>query len=277
MVVTTDLSLEGVHFRRDWHTPESVGHRCLARGLSDVAAMGARPIAVFLSVALPPELAGVWASRFARGLLALAREHGVPLAGGDTAQAPGALSADITVLGAVPQGRALLRSGAREGDSIYVTGTLGGAAAELRYLAQQPGRFQRLRRDAASHPHLFPVPHCAVGPRLLALASAAIDVSDGLSTDLEHLCLKSGLGAELERAALPIAPGAYLMLALHGGDDYERLFTTPPARRVPRRIAGVAVTRIGRMVPRSPRGPRMLLIAQGGESSALKPGGWQHL
>jgi thiamine-monophosphate kinase len=282
IVVTTDLSLEGVHFRRDWHTPESAGHRCLARGLSDVAAMGARPISAFLSLALPPELAGDWADRFACGLLALAGAHGVPLAGGDTAQAPGAsgkalLAADITLLGAVPSGRALLRSGARAGDLIYVTGTLGGAAAELRVLAREPAAFARLRRASGAHPHLFPEPRCSVGPRLLALASAVIDVSDGLSTDLQHLCQESGLSAELDQGALPIAPRADLALALNGGEDYQLLFTTPAARRVPRTIAGVPVTRIGRMLPRRRGAPRMVLIGADGSRSAIEAGGWQHL
>jgi thiamine-monophosphate kinase len=148
IVVTTDLSLEHVHFRRDWHPPESVGHRCLARGLSDLAGMGARPLAAFLSLAVPPALArrirgSSWLDRFLDGLLALAEEAGVPLAGGDTAQSPvvaagaaaaapsGLAVADIVLLGSVPRGRALLRSGARPGDRIYVTGALGGAAAEL--------------------------------------------------------------------------------------------------------------------------------------------------
>ena len=141
MVVTTDLSLENVHFRREWHPPQSVGHRCLARGLSDLAAMGARPEAAFLSLALPAELTGEWMERFFNGLMALAERCQVPLAGGDTAKAPMVI-ADIVLLGSVPKGKALLRSGARAGDVLYVTGALGGSAAELLALEQRPAKFR---------------------------------------------------------------------------------------------------------------------------------------
>src|SRR5580704_9901695 len=124
-LVTTDFSLEGVHFRREWHPPDSVGHRCLARGLSDIAAMGGNPRAAFLSLALPPELPQIWVDRFIAGLLKLAGQFSVSLAGGDTAESPAGVLADIMVLGSVPTGEAILRSGARPGDFIYVTGTLG--------------------------------------------------------------------------------------------------------------------------------------------------------
>src|SRR5512140_1758731 len=120
LLVTTDFSLEGVHFRRDWHAPEVVGHRCLTRGLSDIAAMGGEPLAVFLSLALPPALAQSWANGFLKGLLRLAKQFRVPLAGGDTAQSPAGVLADIIVIGSVPKGKAILRSGARPGDRIYV-------------------------------------------------------------------------------------------------------------------------------------------------------------
>src|SRR5579862_8612874 len=128
-LLTTDFTLEDRHFRRDWHPPDAVGHRCLARGLSDIAAMGGTPRAVFLSLAMPPDLPQRWVDQFMGGLLKLARRHSVALAGGDTAQSPGGVLADIVVLGSVPGGRALLRSGARPGDLIYVTGSLGSAMA----------------------------------------------------------------------------------------------------------------------------------------------------
>src|ERR1035438_7566539 len=133
-LITTDFSLEDVHFRREWHPPDSVGHRCLARGLSDIAAMGGIPRAAFLSLALPPELPQTWVDKFVAGLLKLAAQFSVPLAGGDTAQSSAGILADIVVLGSVPAGQAVLRSGARPGDFLYVTGTLGSASAALKHL-----------------------------------------------------------------------------------------------------------------------------------------------
>src|SRR5450755_214169 len=272
IVVTTDLSLERVHFRREWHPAESVGHRCLARGLSDLAAMGARPVAAFLSLALPGELTrkrgrgANWMDRFLDGFFRLAELHNVSLAGGDLAQSPevgdgvSLVTADIILLGAVVRGRAMLRSGARVGDRIYVTGSLGGAAAELLALERNPQRFQRAHANA-EHPHLYPRPRLDVGRKLVAnkMATAAIDISDGLSTDLTHLCEESGLAAEVDAAVLPIHLMAVLAekagwtrsaeaLALHGGEDYELLFTAPPSVSVPRSISGVPIHAIGRMV-----------------------------
>jgi thiamine-monophosphate kinase len=284
LVVTTDFSLEDVHFRRGWHAPEAVGHKCLARGLSDIAAMGARPVAAFVSLAVPRELTRgrrSWVDRFYDGLLALAEQWGVPLAGGDLAQAPGGararVAADIVLVGAVERGRALLRSGAKAGDVIYVTGTLGGAAAELRAVIESPARFRSLVAASAEHPHFFPEPRIHIGRALVRrrLATAAIDISDGLSVDLEHLCEESGLRAEVDAALLPLGRGATLNDALHGGDDYELLFTARASARMPRRIAGVPVRRIGSMLRRRSGVPQTTLIRDG-QRSELKPGGWQH-
>jgi thiamine-monophosphate kinase len=288
LVVTTDFSLEDVHFRRAWHPPEAVGHKCLARGLSDVAAMGARPVAVFLSLAVPAELTrgtkqggASWVDRFYDGLLGLAEVWQVPLAGGDLAQAPGGkdarVAADIVVVGAAERGRALLRAGARAGDVLYVTGTLGGAAAELRDLQRTPARFRGVAEEKAGHPHFFPQPRVAVGLALVRrrLATAAIDVSDGLSVDLQHLCEESGLQAEVDAALLPVAAGATLKDALHGGDDYELLFTADVEVRVPRRIGGVPVHRIGRMLRRRTGQPQAVLIVDG-QKNELRPEGWEH-
>jgi thiamine-monophosphate kinase len=294
VLVTTDFTLEGRHFRRDWHPPESVGHRALARGLSDLAAMGARPLGAFLSLALPKDMVAtksgrVWVDRFFAGLRALAEEHRVPLAGGDTSESPcGLLLADIVLVGSAAAGGALRRSGGRVGDALYVTGALGGAAAELasleRRAASGRSRAQRMpvRQSAADHPQLMPQPRVKVGLELVrrGLASAAIDLSDGLSSDLAHLCRESRVGAEIEAEALPIhwlarklGPERGLELALNGGEDYELLFSADAKVRMPRSVAGVAITRIGRLV----RGKGMWIEDGTGEPRRLEPGGWQHL
>jgi thiamine-monophosphate kinase len=297
VLVTTDFTLEGRHFRRDWHSPESAGHRALARGLSDLAAMGAKPLAAFLSLALPVEMlrtrAGrVWVERFLGGLRGLAERVGVPLAGGDTSESPGGLVlADIVLVGSAPAGRALRRGGGKVGDGVYVTGELGGAAAELESLRRggkkkrQPTLSGKAGKGGppdfgAAHPQMWPEPRLGVGQALLRrrLASAAIDLSDGLSTDLAHLCRESGVGAEIDLGALPIHPLAQgateraLELALHGGEDYELLFAAPAKVLMPRSVAGVRVMRIGRLV----RGASILAIEEGGRRRELKPGGWEH-
>lgn len=281
VAVTTDLSVEGRHFRLNWHSPESVGHRTLARGLSDLAAMGARPVAAFLSLGLPRELTVAgngrsWVERFLDGLLALAKEHRVPLAGGDLAESPLAL-ADIVLTGVVPRGQALLRSGAKVGDRIYVTGSLGGAAAELAALAANPAALRDRRSGDGPAPHLFPQPRVKQGIwlRKRGVAKAAMDLSDGLSTDLAHLCDESRVAAEIDGAALPLGAGATLEMALHGGEDYELLFTAGKDEKVPSEIAGVAVTEIGRIRPRKAGRPTIgLRTADGVE--ALEALGWEH-
>ncbi len=274
-LVTTDFSLEEVHFRRAWHPAESVGHRCLARGLSDIAAMGGEPLAAFLSLALPENLPRRWVDGFLRGFLALAGEFDVVLAGGDTAESPGGggILADVVVVGRVPQGQAVLRSGARPGDGIYVTGELGGSAAVL-YQLRESGASPKGKLHAA---HFFPVPRVAAGCALRQkrLASAMIDVSDGLSTDLSHLCEESGVGALVNDPSVPrpVLPGASsLHFALHGGDDYELLFTAARSRPVPAKIAGVRVTRIGEIVKKK----GMWLVDAHGQRKPLQARGWQH-
>jgi thiamine-monophosphate kinase len=292
LVVTTDLSLENVHFRRDWHPPQSVGHRCLARGLSDLAAMGARPEAAFLSLALPAELTGYrngfpyhsWMQGFFEGLMALAERYRVPLAGGDLAKSPpglrhssGLVVADIVLLGSVPNGRSLLRSGARSGDLIYVTGALGGSAAELLAVQRRPAAFRGADAGGEGHPHLYPEPRLATGRKLMRgrFATAAIDLSDGLSTDLAHLCEESGLGAEIDAESLPVDARATLEQALHGGEDYELLFTAAPETVVPSPLGGVLTHPIGRMKKRG-RGPLVQMSDRDGRRTALAAGGWEH-
>jgi thiamine-monophosphate kinase len=293
VLVTTDFTLEDRHFRRDIHPPESVGHRCLARGLSDLAAMGATPIAAFLSLALPATMLAeapgrLWISRFFNGLRALGEMHDVPLAGGDTSQSPGGFKAlilaDVVLVGSAPKGRALRRSGASPGDSLYVTGHLGGAAAELSAMLSRRRRINHVA-TTENHPHLFPEPRLDTGDSLLRreLATACIDISDGLSTDLAHLCRASGVAAEIEQTALPIHPlaskihpEAALHAALHGGEDYELLFTAPAATRMPTSLAGVQITRIGKLTRKRSGRPLITLIAPNGTHTELKPAGWEH-
>ena len=295
IAVTTDLSIAGRHFRLDWHPPEVVGYRTLARGLSDLAAMGARPLAAFLSLGLPPKLTKAegrkssWLDRFFEGFLELAHAHKTPLAGGDLGQSPLAV-ADIVLVGAVPRGRALLRSGARAGDLIYVTGMLGGAAAGLARLSVLAASSKRRAGSEPSAPpsipkkmvealaaHFHPQPRLAQGAWLQSkgLATSAIDLSDGLSTDLAHLCEESGVAAEIDAASLPLAPGATLEQALHGGEDYELLFTAPAEARMPSRVAGVPVTPIGR-ITRKLRGRPITTIRTERGAEALVPRGWEH-
>lgn len=290
ILVTTDFTLEGRHFRRDLHPPESVGHRCLARGLSDLAAMGATPMAAFLSLALPADLVTTskgraWITRFFKGLHALAGRHRITLAGGDTAQSPeSAILADIILLGTAPTGKSLRRSGAKPGDVLYVTGALGGSAAELS--AMLSGRTPSTKTiKTEGYPQLFPQPRIAAGQELRRrkLATACIDISDGLSTDLAHLCHASNLAAELDQSAIPLhalarklGPHAALNAALHGGEDYELLFAAPASTRVPPQLAGIPITRIGQFIRKQARQPLMTLIAADGTRATLKPHGWEH-
>ena len=300
-LVTTDFTLEGIHFRREWHPAESVGHRALTRGLSDIAAMGGKPVAAFLSLGLPPDLPQAWVERFMRGLLGLAEKYGVTLAGGDTAESPHGILADIIVVGTAPKGRSVLRSGAHVGDRIFVSGELGGSAAAVAWLrslelvrrhperSRFSGRAKSLSRADArgnlarrdDYPrHFYPEPRLELG-RILrekGLATAMIDLSDGLSTDLAHICEESGVGAEIESAAIPLARvgksghEVSLDLALHGGEDYELLFTSPRGKRVPKQVAGVPLTLIGHIS----RHRKVLLFNRRLVGYELVPRGWEH-
>ena len=233
LLFTTDLLLEGVHFRRDTHSAEDIGYKALARGLSDIAAMGGEPRFCLLSLAVPRWANRAWVDRFYRGFLQLAHRTGTPLAGGDLARAA-RLACDVTVCGATTKNRALLRSRARPGDHIYVSGLLGGSALGL------AGAGGRARKR-----HLRPEPRLALGKFLRdhVRAHAAMDLSDGLSLDLRRMCLASGVSARIETP--PVFPGASLDQALHGGEDYELLFTVAPRTHPPHDFEGVPLTRVG--------------------------------
>ncbi|GAA4426395.1 thiamine-phosphate kinase [Acidovorax lacteus] len=259
LAVSSDMLVQGRHFFADVD-PEALGHKALAVNLSDLAACGARPLAFTLALALP-EADDAWLAALARGLFALADAHSCELVGGDTTRGP--LNLCITVFGEVPAGQALLRSGARPGDDVYVSGTLGDARLALEALQGHltlPAEVLQAARQRLERP----TPRVALGQALRGLATSAIDVSDGLLGDLAHVLDRSGVGAvvEIERAIELIAARAYLKstsshfdaevwqrAALAGGDDYELLFTAPAAeRQAVQAVAaavGTPVARIG--------------------------------
>ncbi len=233
LVFTTDFALEGRHFTLDTHSATDIGHKALARSLSDLAAMGSRPAFCLVSLAVPSRLGARWVQGFYRGLLALAAQFDTMLAGGDLARFDSVL-VDVMCCGHVPRGKALLRSTAKPGDRIYVTGELGGSAHGL-----------ATKRGKNWKRHLRPMPRVEAGLALHRFGVAAcMDLSDGLAMDLHRLCLESGVSAQLS-GTLPIARGASLEEALSGGEDYELLFTAPARSRIPPRIAGVSVACIG--------------------------------
>jgi thiamine-monophosphate kinase len=298
LILTTDMSIEDVHFSHRLHPAEAVGHRALARSLSDVAAMGGVPRYLLVSLAISRQVTRDWVSGFYRGMQALARRFGVRLIGGDTALVPGRTFIDVIVAGEVPRGKALRRSGARTGDQIFVSGRLGLAALGLRLLqskgAQAPlpvPKARALRRQAqarvpvplareAVHAHLYPEPQCALGRFLSGgrTASALMDLSDGLSTDLSRLCTASGVGARLWAAKIPgpNLPEAAdsLQLALHGGEDYQLLFTVPPreASRLPSKFQGRPLYHLGEI--EASKGIK--LVMPEGKVHILEPAGWDY-
>jgi thiamine-monophosphate kinase len=236
LLFTSDMFIEGVHFLRETHKPAQAGRKALVRGLSDIAAMGGAPRFCLVSLCVPAWANTRWVNRFFDGILDLAAVVGTVLAGGDLSHGE-TLACDVTVCGAAPRGTALRRSGARLGHEIYVSGVLGGSALGL-----------ETKKGKALKRHLCPEPRLALGKFLREKlgASSAIDLSDGLSLDLRRICLASGVGAEI--AAPPRFPGASLEQALHGGEDYELLFTVPADVKVPDRFDGLPLTRIGAIV-----------------------------
>ena len=256
LLVSTDLSVEDVHFRRAWLSAEEIGWRAAAASISDLAAMGARPRYALLALTLP-EADEEWVGEFADGFLRLADSFEVELIGGDTTRGP--LAITVTALGEVLPGKALTRAGARVGDQVWVSGVLGSASLALLHLQGA----LRLRGPDLAHclARLHtPTPRVALGAALVGIASAAIDVSDGLVADLGHICERSGTGAEIDLAAVPCVAEVTMLrdvplvrdALLAGGDDYELVFTAPvSADREIVALSGrlaVAATPIGRIV-----------------------------
>lgn len=259
LLTTTDLLVEGVHFRREWTPLRLLGRKSVAVNVSDIAAMGGEPRALYLALALPPDFTVEEADEFAAGVLEAAAGYGAALAGGDTCRSPGPLLISVTAEGAVPETEMVRRSGGRPGDALYVSGTLGDSALALRLLlvGETPPPFLAAR-------HHDPAARAALGRALASAgaASAMIDLSDGLLADLGHLLEASGTGARIEAAALPLSPlfrealaadPSLLELALGGGEDYELLFSVPPQAEgrlsAAAAAAGVPVTRVGTLLP----------------------------
>lgn len=247
LLVTTDQLVEDVHYRKEWLTADQTGARALGRALSDIAAMGGEARLAFLSLALPADRDERWCIGFLRGFGTAACRHKVHWAGGDLSATAGPPTAAMTILGEAPRGTAILRSGARPGDRLFVSGVLGRRAMTI-------------------------TPRLALGDllRRRRLATAMIDLSDGLSTDLGHLTKASGVGAVVQVERIPAA--GPLQEALHRGEDYELLFTASRKAVVPARLAGVPLHEIGRMTRRR----EIILEYPDGRRKRLEPRGWEH-
>ena len=279
-ILTCDWFLEGTHFLRDKHPPDAVGWKCLARALSDVAAMGGIPRCFLLSLALPASHTGQWLGEFLEGLRRAAKRFGCVLAGGDTTRRADILI-NVTVVGEVRARESVQRSGARPADVLFVSGRLGEAELGLELIRKSKRRANS--RDHVLRKHFYPEPRLALG-RWLAenrLASAMMDLSDGLSTDLPRLCAASSVGALLTASKIPAvrmrkhgrrAGAPALDLALHGGDDYELLFTVPSAKwkQIPRSFRGIAITAIGEITKQR----ALLLMDERGCEVPLPNRGW---
>jgi thiamine-monophosphate kinase len=282
MVITADMLVEDIDFRLEWTTPEFLGHKALAVSLSDIAAMGAEPKWAMITIGVPEKL---WESdfikRFYEGWTELAIEFDVQLIGGDISRSPDKFFVDSIVGGEVPKGNAVLRSGANAGDAIFVSGRLGGAAGGLRLLEKTDDRGasedwkQRLMER-----QLRPTPRIELGKYLResSVASAMIDVSDGLSSDIHHICEESAVGAELDASLLPIDedlktfldPDELLPLALNGGEDFGLLFTVP-AEKISL-LKNDDVSRIGTITQNT----GVVELRDGERTIALQPSGYRH-
>ncbi len=280
--LSCDAFLENVHFLSHVHPAAAVGFKALARATSDLAAMGASPRFFLLSLALPSHRTGNWLNRFLAGMARAARRYRLVLAGGDTAQHP-TVAISLTVLGQLAPGQAVLRSGARPGDLLYVSGRLGDAQLGLELILR--GLYRERHWRPLLRPHLYPELRLALGQWLATrrLASAMIDTSDGLSTDLEHLCRASGAGAQVvaDRLPRPAVPPELLRrgidpleLALHGGEDYELLFAVPRryAKQIPKSYRRVPLTPIGEIT----RARAMVIVGSEGRVKPLVARGWDH-
>jgi thiamine-monophosphate kinase len=279
LVLTKDAMIAGVHFLPD-DPPGQIAQKLLRVNLSDLAAMGAVPLGYLLALARANETSDEWLGVFCAGLASDNAEFGVALLGGDTVATPGPLTLSLTAIGEVPAGTALLRRGARSGDDVWVSGTLGDGALGLKVLQDELAVTEDARAFLIER-YRLPRPRLALGQALRGIASAAIDISDGLAADLGHILEVSGVGAELHADALPLSAAARDLpgardAALSGGDDYELLFTAPPDRRdaieaLARRL-DLSLTRIGAIRA----GSDLRILDANGQMIELPSRGWQH-
>lgn len=282
--ITTDALVAGVHFLPD-DPPDLIARKLLRVNLSDLAAMGATPFAVLLATCFPGDVDAGWLDAFAGGLRQDCSAFGVAVIGGDTVTTPGPLTLSVTAIGSVPKGGALLRSTARPGDEIWVSGTIGDAAFGLLVAKGRASGLSAAAADGLLGRYRLPTPRCALGPALRGLARAAMDVSDGLIGDLGHICETSHVGAVVEASDVPLSAAAEeamafglggIDLALTGGDDYELLFTAPAVAagqlaEVGRRL-DLRLTKIGRII--EDRG--VTAVDAAGRSLPLGGGGYRH-
>ena len=282
LAVTTDAVVEGVHFKPDT-PPDLVAKKALRVNLSDLAAKGARPFAALMTVAFPKGVTTDWVAAFTAALKSDLDSYELSLIGGDTVSTPGPLMVSITVFGWVEQGKAPLRSGARIGDTVWVSGTIGDAALGLR--AEEWGNVAQADRDALRARYEIPLPRVQLGQAVAPLAHAAMDVSDGLIQDLGHIAKVSGVGAEVWADRIPVSASARAVIAAHGlatveavsgGDDYELLMTAPPeagdAMVRAARSLSVEFTPIGRIV----KGHGVRVLDSQGREVAVSRRGWRH-
>ncbi|MGH9948314.1 MAG: thiamine-phosphate kinase [Pyrinomonadaceae bacterium] len=281
-LITADMLIEDIDFRLSFADPRSIGHKSLAVSLSDIAAMGGTPKYAMLSIGIPEKLwSGSFLDEFYIGWHKLARKFDVELVGGDISRSPDKVVIDSVVIGEVPKDKAVLRSGAKAGDAIFVSGTLGAAAAGLKIL--ESGNTQDLSENAKGliDQQLRPQPQVVLAKHLyyLGLVTSMIDLSDGISCDLAHICSSSGVGAKIEIENLPIHPGldeyfesedSILQYALHGGEDFELLFTV--SEDSASSLSELAVTRIGTATINAGR----IEITKSGNTTLLEPEGFRH-
>jgi len=288
MVFTTDMLVEGPHFDFQWITPRQLGAKAMAVNISDCAAMGAQPTLAVVSLGVPSDYPLASLEAFYDGMRQVGERFGAQIVGGDMVGSD-RFVVNVALVGEVESGRSLRRSGAQAGDALFVTGTLGDSAAGL-YALRHPSAKGREATELLKKRHLNPVPRCNVGRELSArgLATSAIDISDGLSSEIHHLCEESGVGAEISEEAVPFSPSLVrycdgkgldpMDFALNGGEDYELLFTAPWAKisEIPQKVSvktGVAIKSIGRMVPQA---KGITLMTRVGRRIPLKAKGFDH-